>query len=684
MKKNDSNKIDLKTPIAQVTENERIEKINPKTGEIVYQTDKLSGLYSFTEKGWISLPITNNLLNNLLICSKVTTVETVSDLSSIYDTCSTNVTTAIVLGYHKKDDGGGGIFVFDATLMPSDNDNGLIFDGWRRSVVDSSINVKWFGAKGDGVGESDISDTNLILNNTTAFKNALKELRRRTRQDDSVVSNQVSKSGIFIPSGEYIIGEDALFADDSNPIFNFRLLGINYFSDGNAILSLTNRGNTYAFKNLDRGLVISFRDITFIGNYVDTNVFYSKSSEGAQDYYFERCYFNGNFNNIFNLKGNQTNSEWGFMKCTFAGIVNTILNITGTNISDQFLNYWFDQTKFWIADGTIINADKGGHFKFVNCDWSGYSPQNENYYFKLNASVSGRGVNDFRIINGRFEMKTKHARVLKSNWQHGNIQINADFGSQTYQPFFKDNDFDVKHFEFNLQGASNVSFNSLNVNFKNSVMMGYHEINYGNNAWRGTGKILYENCAFPYRNSLDNFIQINHGTNNNKAGSAIIEIRDAIFENNPGNNSPSDSYGLEISNVNYLPSWSNSGLKKKYFKIAHAATGANPRTNQQFILNFPEEAESIITKVKWYLPKNRLTSSRVINFVLTDVNENILKSVNNNNIQTGLVRMSNGFNIEQEVYINVKNLPQGKIVLKDTSNQSNQSTNEFLCIIEYY
>ncbi len=232
----------------------------------------------------------------------------------------------------------------------------------------------------------------------------------------------------------------------------------------------------------------------------------------------------------------------------------------------------------------------------------------------------------------------------------------------------------MKHFEFNLQGASSLNFNALNVNFKNSVMMGYHEINYGNNAWRGTGKILYENCSFPYRNSLDGFIKINHNTNNNKSGVAVVEIRDAIFENNAGVSSP---YNLEISSVNYLPSYSNSGLKKKYFKIAHPARGENPLANQQFILNFPEEAESIITRVKWFLPKNRLGSTSIVKFVLTDINGNILSEINP-------VRLKDGFDIYDDVYINVKNLPNGKIILKDLLNQSNQVANEFLCVIEYF
>ncbi|NQX84947.1 MAG: hypothetical protein HRT67_03420 [Flavobacteriaceae bacterium] len=698
----------LNFPIAQVTEKERYKLSNIQVGDFVYQTDNLSGIYYYSLEGWIPIPTSDSVLNDLLICSKVTTVETVSDLSSVHGICGTAVTTAIVLGYHEKNDGGGGIFVFDSSLTDADNDNGLIFDGWRRSIVDSSINVKWFGARGDCENE-DINNSDLIESNTLAFQNALSALRRRTipvinQVDDNgiplhdqpnLVKNRISTASIFIPSGHYIIGEDALFSDDASDIWNFRFFGIKYFSDGNATISLTNRGQTYAFKNLDQGLKISFTDITFVGYHNDTNLIYSASNGGAQDYYFERCSFLGKYDKIFTLRNEDTgdtNSEWGFLKCNFSGNVNTILDLSGSNVSDQFLNYWFDQTKFWIDDGTIIKSSKGGHFKFVNCDWSGYNPSSERYYFELNSSLSAQGVNDFRIINGRFEMKNENARVLKSNWTHGNIEINADFGSQTYRDFFDEN---IKHFEFNIYGTysppNQSSGCSLNVNFKNSVMMGYHEFNYNEETFRGTSKFLYENCSFPYRNTLDGFIKINHGNKVNKAFSNI-EIRDALFANNnpydSENNqfSPPDNIDLEISSVNYLPSYSNSGLKKKIFKIAHPARGVNPIGDQKFTLNFPVESEAIITKVHWFLPKNRLTSHRVVQFQLTNIYDDVITDDFNpeEKLEIDPVLMKDGFNLKQDVHINVKNLPEGKLVLKDKEGNADQAASEFHCIIEYY
>ncbi|MDG5490655.1 hypothetical protein [Psychroserpens sp. SPM9] len=679
----------IKNPLAQVTEKERLKMDNLKEGIFVYQTDGISGLYYFTGKDWVPVKANNDVLKSLLICAtKIITIDTVSELDDIHNNCGTDINTAIVLGYHEKHDGGGGVFVYDNTLA-NENDGGLVFDGWKRSLVDSALNVKWFGAKGDG---GDTTDLTLISNNTIAFQNTLSAFKRKFRfhDFDALVSNRQSYSGIFIPSGEYIIGADALFTDDIDSNYNVRLAGINYFSDGNAILSLTNTGNTYAFRNLDRGLFITFQDITFIGNSSTTNAFYSESNGGAQDYLFERCTFLGRYNRVFTIRGGtspNTNSEWSFEKCSFNGEIQVIMDVKD---SGQFLNYWFNETKFWSKIGSTIISDNGGHFKFVNCDWSGFEPESDTYIFELRDNNASRGVNDFRIINGRFELKNEHARVLKSNWNQGNIEINADFGSQVFKFGLEQQDpnfIDIntlKHFEFNLQGTGTVG-NSLNVNFKNSVMMGYHDFNYQNNSWRGTGKILYENCSFPHRNSLDDFVRVNHGFNNNISGIANIEIRDAIFENNYGV-SGVNFYTLEASSVNFYPSYSNSGLKKKYIKIAHPARGENPLAGQSFTLNFPEEAESIITKVSWYLPKNRLTSIRTVQFALTDINNVIITDDFNSSfeLKSPLAMMKDGFRFSQDVYVNIKNLPEGKLVLKDITNQADQVANEFMCVIEYY
>ncbi|MCP4607053.1 MAG: hypothetical protein GY847_42160 [Proteobacteria bacterium] len=65
-------------------------------------------------------------------------------------------TPALLAGYHTPGDGGGGVFFYDSDINQEDHANGgtIIIGGtlggcWVR-VYDGPINVKWFGAKGDG------------------------------------------------------------------------------------------------------------------------------------------------------------------------------------------------------------------------------------------------------------------------------------------------------------------------------------------------------------------------------------------------------------------------------------------------------------------------------------------------------------------------------------------------------
>ncbi len=62
---------------------------------------------------------------------------------------------ANVTGYYSKNDGGGGVFVFDAYSVAADNGGTVIApsqgDGrWIRQCELSSLDIKWFGARGDG------------------------------------------------------------------------------------------------------------------------------------------------------------------------------------------------------------------------------------------------------------------------------------------------------------------------------------------------------------------------------------------------------------------------------------------------------------------------------------------------------------------------------------------------------
>ena len=79
--------------------------------------------------------------------------------------------TVEVLGYYTKGDGGGGLFYWDSTSTEADNGGtiiqatGITTGRWKR-VFSGAVNVKWFGAKGDG-----------ITDDRSYFQNALSYLR---------------------------------------------------------------------------------------------------------------------------------------------------------------------------------------------------------------------------------------------------------------------------------------------------------------------------------------------------------------------------------------------------------------------------------------------------------------------------------------------------------------------------
>lgn len=71
---------------------------------------------------------------------------------------NSNMGRVDVLGYSYIGDGGGGLFYWDSTSTEADNGGtiiqatGVTTGRWKR-VYNGTVNVKWFGAKGDGVND---------------------------------------------------------------------------------------------------------------------------------------------------------------------------------------------------------------------------------------------------------------------------------------------------------------------------------------------------------------------------------------------------------------------------------------------------------------------------------------------------------------------------------------------------
>lgn len=117
-------------------------------------------------------------------------VKWVDNVASLRSTQGSKAgTIAILGGYWDRGDGGGGLFYWDHTLVPADDNGGTVIayctgteGGWVR-LYSGPINVKWFGAKGDDDDDS------------TAIRDALAAV-------------PTDGAEIFFPPGTYVVALD--------------------------------------------------------------------------------------------------------------------------------------------------------------------------------------------------------------------------------------------------------------------------------------------------------------------------------------------------------------------------------------------------------------------------------------------------------------------------------------------
>lgn len=111
-------------------------------------------------------------------------VDSIANMKNLNPEIEANATVEL-LGYYSKGDGGGGTFYWDSTSIEDDNGGTIIeatgvVDGrWIRNYS-GAVNVKWFGAVGDGV-----------VDDTVAFQTAL-----------------LNTLALYVPSGAYILDID--------------------------------------------------------------------------------------------------------------------------------------------------------------------------------------------------------------------------------------------------------------------------------------------------------------------------------------------------------------------------------------------------------------------------------------------------------------------------------------------
>lgn len=158
-------------------------------------------------------------------------VETIEDLENL-DPTKLSEKTVIV-----KDLDRGGIFIYDSTKVAESN-NGTNFNGWIRQY-DGAVNVKWFGAKGDGVTDD-----------TLAIQNAI-----------NITKEVYIPKGVFISGALYLSSGCSLFGD-----FNISGWARNSSYLEGGIIRLKDNSNCSLININTSSLNISINNLTLDGN----------------------------------------------------------------------------------------------------------------------------------------------------------------------------------------------------------------------------------------------------------------------------------------------------------------------------------------------------------------------------------------------------------------------------------
>ena len=441
-----------------------------------------------------------------------------------------------------------------------------------------TINVKDHGAKGDG-----------ITDDTEAFKLLRDQVEAhvRTNPAPAANANKLSDVTVVIPAGDYLITEAEAVIRSS---FSTRTVGLRFVGIGGRVQMMFQPSTSGAmFDFNDSFLAVDFENIEFNCNDSGSNFVNATSSGGTQSLRFKRCHWSGQWQYCFRLKGSNNNSEYRWVDCGI-GATSALNAFLWLEENDQFLNYWFERFVFAPSVGTWIRATKGGHAKIVNCDISGWAPTSETYLFELLGFTHSRGVTGFSCVNTRFELKSDNAKVIKSEWPHGNILFKAcDFGSQANTQTNT-----VENFFFNVQNTQHAT-----VSFEDCTLIGKINVEYSINAFDHRALFRFVNCDHIQHVDIDDFVTYTKSAaHSNDGGQPVLH-----FENCRGSGTD-DELTLWDSDFGWHRNISPV-MKQRWTRIS-TARGFNPRQNGSGKVILPPNA--IITRIRTHVLAGTFTS----------------------------------------------------------------------------
>ena len=425
------------------------------------------------------------------------------------------------LGYYEAGDGGEATYSVTSTEseenFQEELDNGLL----ANLIFGKVLSPKQLGAYGDNLHDD-----------SQSFKKLFELMSKKLFYDISIVSDYNFTYTVNIPNGEYLLEQENIFENIGNmAMFNTVVVG-------NCSKLIFNNFTGDAFNNNNLIAGMTFKDVMFISKNdgMERILFNIYSTGKAQNLKFINCSFTGNWKYVFELTGTNNNSEFLFNECYMNGTWNSFLHSGSNNTSDQFVNYWFNNCRYWCSS-CWIDMVKGGHIKLNDCDISGYQPSEETYLYKLGSSSNyseAKGVTFFTDSGSRYELKTTNAKVINAYWNSGNISFNnCDFSSQA------NNNQILKCFLFNVKGGASL------ITFFNNCRI-YGEIYKSNTGLNDSVITISNSYIYKDNNSLTNY------NDNNYVNTGAINVISSYYKNKLSSFSISSGYSIPVLSNTYI------------------------------------------------------------------------------------------------------------------------------------
>ena len=308
-----------------------------------------------------------------------------------------------VLGYYAKGDGGGGLFYWDDSSTEVDNGGTIIqatsiVNGRWKRVFSGAVNVKWFGAKGDGITDN----YKIILD---ALNYVIEDSRKQT---------------LFFPSGTYNINSSGLF---SSFVGNNKI-GLSVEGDGrfSTVLKLVTGGvekwfydNPVDSRKMQFPVFSNMRFTSDNRNFGSGFKIWSNGHE--QGYKFINCEID-NLYDVLYIYGPFNGSENRFINCRIMYITKSVLTLN----NPQAVNHELVNCEVEGMYGDIINIGSGGggSVKLIGGSYILRDVPEDHAIFNITGSNNiGRGNGDMLMIGVKTELRGITSKLIKCTGSYG-------------------------------------------------------------------------------------------------------------------------------------------------------------------------------------------------------------------------------------------------------------------------